>query len=170
MAKIKDKWAQMGYMSVTESGANTLTFQGISVFSNILTPKGLVIHDIEYNVRISTQNLILDESDTFAFGIAGDDTMSEVALDNAQVYDYNQIGLVVDGVAADSALRDVPKRVSWSHLPGGGKLVPADRLYIWALGASLASAGIVSCRFNFTVLDLSASDYIELAQALRVLT
>ncbi|GAG65945.1 unnamed protein product [marine sediment metagenome] len=170
MAKGKDKYAQMGYIAVSESGANTLTFGGISVFSNILTPKGLLIHDVKYNVPAASQNLILDEADAVTFGLAGDDTMSAVSLDDAQVYDYNVLGLVVDGAPATSSLIEIPKFIDFSHLPGGGKLVPADRLYAYVQGFSLATPASMNLRFNFTVVDLSAQEYIELAQALRVLT
>lgn len=170
MAKSKDKYAQLGFMDVVESAANTLTFSGISVFSNILTPKGLIIHDVEYNVPSSEYALILDSSDGITFGLAGDDGMTSVSLNDAQVYDYNVIGEWEKGTPATAILLDIPKRVNWAHLPGGGMLVPADRFYMYVQGSSIADPVTMNCRFHFTLVDLSPQEYIELAQALRVLT
>lgn len=169
MAKAKDKWAQIGYIQVVESAANTLTFNGLSVFSNILTPQGLIIHDIEYNVSVADWTLLVAALDEIAFGMGGDDGMTAVALDDAQIYDYNSLHLQVFGTPANAVFSQSPIVRTFDHLPGGGLLVPADRIYMFVRGASLASAVTMECRFHFTLVDLSAQEYIELAQALRVL-
>ena len=170
MAKTKDRFAQMGYLQVTESGSNTLTFAGISVFSNILTPKALLIHRIEYNIPDGELAKVIAEADSIKFGMHGDDSKTSVQLEDAQTYDYNRYGIQEHGTPANATVTRMPWIVKYDDLPGGGKLVPADRIFIWAEGVSLASAVTVSCRFHFTLHELSAQEYIELAQALRVLT
>lgn len=170
MAKKKDLYAQLGYIGVTESGANTLTFDGLSVFSNVLQPNGLLIHSVEYNVSVASMALIVASEDAIKFGLAGDDSQSSVALDNAQTYDWNQIRRLDLGAAASGLFDTSPVVKSFNHLPQGGKLVPADRLYGWIQGVSLASAAVVTIRFYYTLVDLTAQEYIELAQSLRVLT
>ncbi len=170
MAKTKDLFAQLGYISITESGANTLTFNGLSVFSNILEPKGLIIHRVEYAVPVSAIALMTAAEDEIAMGLAGDDGLATVALDDAGIYDYKALDRNDFGTAASGVLHVSPLVTDFTKLPGGGILVPADRIYVYVQGAGLASAVTMSARFWFTIKDLSAQEYIELAQALRVLT
>lgn len=166
----KDMYAQIAYIVNVESAANTLSFQALSVFSNILTPKGLLIERVEHYISPVDYNKILDESDSIVFGLCGDSSMSTVSLADAQVYDYNRIGEADHGTPANAELLFIPVVNDYTTLSGGGRLVPADRIYSFIQGVSLASAVTVETRFHFRMLDLSAQEYLELAQALRVLT
>lgn len=171
MAKQKDMFSQLAYIAVTESGANTLTFASMTVFSNILTPKGLLIHRVSYNLPTGTWDLITTaDGDSLYFGLAGDDSMTAVAMDDPKIYDYNLVTRDDAGTAAAANILNSPKVVDFTMLPGSGKLVPADRLYIWCAGESLTGAATVQARIDFTVADLDASEYLELAQSLRILT
>lgn len=171
MAKMKtDVFSQIGYIQVTESAANTLTFNSLSVFSNILTPKGLLIERIEYYPSSAMYVEMTTAADSITFGVAGDDSMATVALDDPQVYDHNTVVRLDFGTAGSASLRDSPIIKDFSGLSGGGRLVPADRVYVYLKGNGLASAGTMTIRFHFTVVDLDAQEYLELAQALRVLT
>ncbi len=168
--KRKDEFSQMAYIAVVESGANSLTFNGISVFSNILTPKGMILHQVEYNINAAAYALLVAAGDAIIFGLSGDDSAAAVALDDAQTYDYNVIQRVDFGAAASGGVVHAIHNVDWTGLPGGGKLVPADRLFGYVQGASIASALSIAIRLQFTLKDLNAQQYIELAQSLRVLT
>lgn len=169
MAKTKDLWSQAGYLTVTESGTTTLTFAGLTVFSNILTPKGLILHSVEYNVPDTTIALLLAQPDAVIFGIAGNNDIAAIVLDDASVYDYNRLTVKGFGTPANMNLYRFPIVRDFSELPSGGKLVPADRIYAYVVGVSTATACTIEVRFNFTLKDLSAQEYLELAQALRVL-
>lgn len=169
MAKRTDKYSQIGYISLVESAANTLTFAGLSVFSNVLQPQGLLIHKIEYNVSHNSLNLLLAADDYIQFGLGGDDSQTAIALENASTYDYNLYGYKINGTPANGELFLMPVVRDFSQLPGGGKLVPADRIYGYIKGNSVASACVATIRFAYTIIDMSAQEYLELAQALRVL-
>lgn len=166
----KDEYSQLAYVSVTESAANTLTFAGLSVFSNILTPKGIIIHRIEYQISNAVLDLFNASGDTLTYGLAGDDSVSTISLDDAQVYDYNLLQRIDLGAAATGYFRDDVHVNDFSSLPGGGRLVPADRIYAYAQGSGLTGASTIRVRFHFTIKDLSPQQYLELAQSLRVLT
>lgn len=171
MAKAKDKFSQVGFISVTESAANTLTFDGISVFSNILTPKAILIHRVYYVLLDDQIDLLLADADVITYGLCGDNSMTAITYDDARVYDLQSVGIHdAGGTPATYTFWKAPVIIDFGTLPGGGKLVPADRLYAFVKGSSLASAVSLSARFEFTLVDLNAQEYIELAQALRVLT
>lgn len=154
---------------MTESAANTLTMGGLSVFSNVLSQKGMVLHDIAYQIAYASLSVLAADLDGLTFGLAGDDDMTSVALDDPEVYDFQQLKVVAYGAPANAHIYSNPIRRDLAGLPGGGMLVPADRLFLFVQGVNLASACTVSCRFRFTIIDLSAQDYLELAQAMRVL-
>lgn len=173
MAKTrKDEFSQIGYIQVVESGANTLTFNGLSVFSNILEPKGLVIHQIEYDLDENQRNLVIANADSIVYGLTGADDLTAISLDDAQVYDMGRIMGYTIATAAGTSWEDrfSPFIRDFTDLPGGGRLVPADRIYGFVLGGSLAGPVTLNVRFHFTIMDLTAQQYLELAQALRVLT
>lgn len=162
-------FSRIAYLSVTESAANTLTFNGLSVFSNVLGQKGMVLKRIEYLVPSTVQELMVGAGDNIAFGLSGSDTISSITLEDPEVYDYNMLGFQLRGTAASFEIEQIPKVKDLTGLPGGGILVPADRLYTWIQGASLASATNMTVRLFYDILDLSPADYLELAQAMRVL-
>jgi len=165
----KDTYAQLAYISVAESAANTLTITGMSVFSNVLSQQGMMIHRVNYTFPKSTWALLAATNDELNFGVCGDDQIDTITLGDARVYDGHSITRQDAGTAANSRDYHSPITVDLSSLPGGGMLVPADRLFGYAQGANLSGAMSVTIRVFFTLLDMGAADYLELAQALRVL-
>lgn len=169
MAKMKERFSQIGYLSLTQSAANALTFDGLSVFSNVLSQRGMVLHSVEYVVARLSVALLVDNADDIYFGLCGDDSLAVISMSNAEVYDYTTLFAKENGVAANDILVEMPIRRDFGMEPGGGRLVPADRVFMYVGSSSLADVATVSCRFHYTILDMSAQDYLELAQSLRVL-
>ena len=162
-------FSQIGYLKVTESGANTLTYAGLSVFSNVLGQKGMIINRAEYRVDTVELQKLVGAGDLIQFGLAGDDSKTSISLKDPDVYDMNEVGYLAFGTPGAAALYEMPVVKDWTALPGGGLLVPADRLFAYVSGNSLATAVAFQVRFWFDIIDLNAQDYLELAQAMRVL-
>ena len=169
VSKKTEKFSQIGYLQVVESAANTLTFAGMSVFSNVLSNQGMIIHSAEYNLSGATLALPVASGDSVAFGLSGSDSLTSIDLDDPEVYDFNKYIRVDYGTAATGVPFMQPYKFDFTGLPGGGMLVPADRLFAYVQGASVAAAATVSVRFRYTLITLGAQDYLELAQTLRVL-
>lgn len=165
----KDTYAQIAFLTVTEAAANTLTFGGLSVFSNVLSQQAMIVHRIEYEFNITSLTYMSGTGDGMVFGLAGSDTISAITMADPQVYDENRFALWYMGTPATIKWQETPIVRDWTGMPGGGKLVPADRLYIYLQGISLANPATVVARVHFTLLEMSASEYLELAQSLRVL-
>ena len=165
----KEKYSQIGYIAVTESAAATLTFNGLSVFSNVLSNSAMIIHRVAYHFRRTDYTTLVADQDQVIFGLAGDDQMSSVRMDDAEVYDYNDVISKHDGTAGSAQLIFQPKVNDFGMLPGGGLIVPADRVFAFVQGVSVAAAFVLTCRFHFTIEELTPADYLELAQAMRVL-
>ena len=168
MAK-KDEFSQIGYISTVQSGANALTFSGITIMSSFLANSAMLIHQVEYTLDGGVYAEMTTAADTVTVGLAGSDGMATVALSDPEVYDFHRQTRVDLGVAASGVLHREPLVAEFSRLPGGGVMVPADRIFAYIGSTGLASAGFVDVRFRFTILELTAQQYLELAQSLRVL-
>lgn len=165
----KDQFAQIGYLSVTETAANTLTFANLSVFSNVLSNQAIILHKIMYYLPVASLQELAAASDRLRFGIAGSDSMTTPTIDDAEVYDYQEICWLTFGTAGNAVIQEMVVEQDYNNMPGGGLLVPADRIFLFAMGQSLSSATTVQVRFFFTLKSLSPQDYLELAQSMRVL-
>jgi len=168
MAKT-DQYSQIGYISVTQSAANTLTFNGISIMTSFLSNSAMILHEVLYQVGPNDVALMTATQDAIYVGVTGADNITTVLLNDPEVYDMRYIHRHDMGAAASGALITGPIITDFTDMPGGGVLVPADRIYGFVDSTGLASAITVEMRFRFTILELSAQEYLELAQALRVL-
>lgn len=165
----KEKWSQIAYINVLESAPATLTFAGLSVFSNILSNQAMIIHRAEYTFRNTDFTALTADQDQMIFGICGSNTIETIVMDNPEVYDYNDLVSKEEGTPEWAALIVQPKIKEWTGLPGHGLLVPADRLFAYVKGISIGSALELTVRVFFSLEELAAADYLELAQAMRVL-
>lgn len=165
----KDVFSQIAYIHVVESAANTLTFAGLSVFTNVLSQQGMVLHRVEYSLTSATISELAASSDRVSFGLTGSNSLTSTVLSDPEVYDERSVKRQDMGTAGNAILVENPIVADWTMLPGGGKLVPADRLYGYIQGTSLTNPTDMHVRIYFTLLDMSAADYLELAQSMRVL-
>jgi hypothetical protein len=165
----KDIYSQLAYLEVVESAANTLTFAGMSVFSNVLSQRGMLLHRVLYTFSETQLAKLANSGDGLAFGLCGDDQMDSVSPADARVYDSNRVMRIDMGAAATGHMFHCPFMRDFTDLPGSGMLVPADRLFGYVKGISLGSALEIWIRVHYTLIDMGAQDYLELAQAMRVL-
>jgi len=72
--------------------------------------------------------------------------------------------LVSVGVAVERY--EVPLVSDFTSLPGGGKLVPANPLWIGGMTEGAAAASVFRAQVEFTFVQLSDQEYLELIQSL----
>jgi hypothetical protein len=169
--KVGDKFAQLAYLTATETAANTLTFAKLEVATGALLGKqkyGMVLHRIQFNLSIGTRKLILDEDDALRVAITTSSGISGIDLDNVDVVDNIVWGRSRYGTAASGWENIMPVVHDFANM--GGILVPADRLYLAVVGTSLASAASASCRIWYTMRELSVDEYWDLVEARRIIT
>lgn len=157
-------------VTLTESAANTLTFEKVESGMSIYDRVGWVLNRVEWMVAIASMNLILDQSDGITCGVATSNSMSSVSDTDPNILFRTRISQVDNGTPATSELVVSPIVQDFSGMPGGGILVLPNPLYVFVLGQSLASAVTVSMRAWFTSVELSDDDYFLLAQVRMLLT
>jgi hypothetical protein len=164
-----DKWANIAYLSVTESAANTLTFAQLQLANNLLSEKAAVIvHRAEMTFDDTQLNSTGDYID---IALTVSDRITNIAdLSQPEILYYYSRQRADFGTAANCVLKDFPILLDFTTLPGGGLLVPADRLYIGIKGTGCAGASKAVSRLYYTVMPLKTEDYWELIEARRVMT
>lgn len=167
--KTAEKWANIAFLSVTESAANTLTFAQLQLANNLLSEKAaLIIHRAELTLDDTQLNSSGDYIDVC---LSVSDRITPISdLSQPELLYFYSRQRVDFGTAASGALKDFPIMLDFSTLPGGGLLVPADRLYIGIKGTGCAAESNAKMRLYYTILPLKTEDYWELIEARRVMT
>jgi hypothetical protein len=169
-SKAGDKFANIAFLSVTESAANTLTFKALAMANNLLSEKAaIIIHRAEW--QTNARGYMNSTGDYHEIVLALSDRITAIYdLSQPEILMYNSISRLDLGVAASGLILDGLFARDFTSLPGGGVIVPADRLYIGAQGTGLSAASVTTMRIYYTVLALDVSDYWELIEARRVMT
>lgn len=169
MARVRstDAFAQVASAQVVETAANTLTFQQLQTGGMLFERRAFNIHRIEYHVNAGALDA---EGDTLSFGWCVSNQITAPAANDVNVVDLVVARRADFGTAASGQFYITPIVRDFGVLPGMGFLVPSHPLYLYAVGASLAAAATVTSRFYFTLADLSPEQYIELVEAMRIIT
>lgn len=165
-----DKFANIAYLDVTESAANTLTFAQLVMANNLLSEKAaVIIHRME--LKVGDLASLNGTGDFFDAALCLSDRITTLSdLSQPEILAFvrflrHDIGAAATGsILLDPVIRD------FTNLPGGGLLVPADRLYIGAKASGAAAAMVATMRLYYTVMPLQVSDYWELIEARRIMT
>lgn len=172
MAKAKanqDIFPNVVYAEVTESAANTLTFEQIQTGYGSLNKTGWVIHRIEYYLDSTTLNLVTEPGDDLQIALVTSNLITSLTLQSAAVVDLLEI-MILQDTAVGFEQKHMPMIRDFSSLPGGGKLVLPYPIFLAAKGTALGSAATVACRISFTERELTDVEWQELVQQTRLLT
>lgn len=167
-----DLYAQMAYMDVVESAANTLTFSSPLVTGiNVFEKKAFKINRLEYIINQDAYSLLINTDDNFYVSVVASNQITGIGLNNQAVIDHIMVGATKFGTPATAEIIKQPIVKDLSTLPGGGILVIPSPIYLAVKGTSLASAvSGVGLRFYFTVMDLKPEEYWELLESRRLIT
>lgn len=165
-----DQFANIAYLTVTEAVAGTLKFARLEMANNLLTEKAaLIIHRAE--IFLDGPSLMNGTGDYAIMGITLSDRITDLSdLSQPEILISMTLARADFGAAASGFLEQKPYLREFSELPGGGILVPADRLYIGIKGSGLTAVAAASCRIYYTVKPLDTADYWELIEARRVMS
>ena len=171
MAKNKrelDRFANRIYAQVTESVAGTLAFSEINTNMSIFDKQAFVLHRLEYYPRTEDLNLMVSNSDYIEYALTASNTITTLDLANPAVIDVHKIGCWFStAVGHESTFQ--PFSRDFTGLPGGGLICAPRPLYLAARGISLAATVQVTMRAYFSILEMSAEDYLDLVDFYRVL-
>lgn len=163
----KDQFPNRAWFDVTESAANTLTFEQVQTGTQTFSRIAWIITRVEWHC--GQLQLLIANDDRIAGAICGSNKMDDLDLSDPAVYAFTEIIPVVYGTAANAAVHVQPYIQDFSNMEGGGLIVPSYPLYIGVMGTSLASAVHLSARVYFQQIELKPDEYIELSEATRMI-
>lgn len=159
----KDMYANRAYGEVTMSAANTLTFAAIQMAVGLFQGIAMLIHQINWRPAITSIREMVAATDSLQMAITSSNRLTSI-VDVSEPAIIDQKHFI--GVGANVAMEKEPYTTDWSMLPGGGKLIPANPLFIGANSGGFAAAATIRCELLFTFVQLNDRDYMELIQGL----
>lgn len=164
-----DSFTQVVYASVTESAANTLTFQKLETGYGTLDRKAWRIEKIEYYpdyACIAEQTAL---NDIVQIALTRSNLISTIDLSSAAVVDSLELRINVQGAAG---LNDIflPLCRDFTMLSGGGLIVLPNPLYLAIKCTNHVTAAQAKMRLHFTSMDLADNQWVELVESTRLLT
>lgn len=167
----KDKYCQLAVLSAVESAAGTIAFAKLQAgMNNMMNDKKYVmeINRIQYQISPAYTQLLLDDADYINMAITTSENLTTIDLMRVEVIDQALVSAWHYGTAASGQLLEQP--ITHDFAVQGGIIVPFENLYLAIQGISMA--GVVGCKVRiwYRVVELGVAEYIDLIQALGVLT
>ena len=164
-----DKYANIATVSVTESAADTLTFQELRTQAGIDSSRkkatALIIDEIDYQIERATLGAMGAASDSLMFAI----TLSNAITDLLDISDRRILhaGYIMRqdfGTAGSAGMFQSP--LVYQFFP---PLITADRsLYLGVQGAATGIANTLRVRIYHRVAEITEGEFIELAEVFRL--
>lgn len=176
MAEKVDQYAQVAYMQVSVPAAGTLTFAllQISKFALDVPKLGLKIARLEVDISGWITNVLAHAGaatvDNISIGLSVSNLVTSLSYSNPEVV-YVQADTAYFGtnVGVDFKIDPIVK-ADFTGFPGGGILIPADRLYLAGSSTNVGAITTVSARMWYTVVPLDANGYLELIEQRSILS
>lgn len=158
----KDLYANTAYGSLVQTAINTLVFSQIQFAVGMFQGVAILLHRILWWPPAGTMREIMAATDDISFALTTSNRLSGI-IDVSEPAVLCARRLV--GIGIPVAVTDLPLISDFTMLPQGGKLIPANPIYLAMVTAGFAGVATIRCTLEFTFLELSATDYLELIQA-----
>jgi hypothetical protein len=157
-----DLYANVAFGVVTESAINTLTFAQIQMAVGLFQGIAMVIHRILWHLDSATARELVAATDQVDMALVSSNRLASIS----DVNDPAIIGKYrITGVGAAIAVMHFPLISDYTMLPGGGKICAANPLWLGLKMAGAAAVGTCRAQLEFTFIELTDRDYLELIQA-----
>lgn len=160
--KHQDKYANIARQDVLQSAANAETFEELQTGISLGQGTGMLIDQIDYYIPPATMELLLLASDQLICGWTTSDAAGALGNDRRTSLHVTQIALGPVIGAAASAGTPFVTPLAFQFFPA--LIIAAPRLFLGMDSESIAAAGRCSSRIYFRYIDLSAQEYLELAE------
>jgi len=166
---IRDRFANIASIQVTQSSANTLTFAPLATNMGFLGRRdqalAMIIDEIQYSIGLGNLSLMTATDDELVMGITDSDQVTNLEdLTDRRIIDFAGLVRQDAGTAASHLLLEVPFRKQFFP-----PLITAARtLYLGFDSTGLASAVTIRARILFRVETLTGAELVELAEVFRL--
>lgn len=172
MAPNKSKLGEYPYQAVfnvTESSANTLTFDKLETGMSVFDKVGWVVQRIEWRLSSTVPALFNTAADTLSMALTASNTLTTLTDSDPAIYNIKRLVRVDIGTAASGMIMPMDFVSDLSGLAGGGILVLPNPLYVGIVGGGLSGPATVVTRLFVVPVELSNEDYFNLVQSRQLL-
>lgn len=166
---VAGEYTSQAIFNVSETGANTLTFEkletGLSVYDKI----GWVVQRLEFTPSEALASFMNSSGDAQIAALTMTNSMANLSIENPAILARHEFIRWDFGTAAAGALYSLPFVYDYSTMSGGGILVLPSPLYLGVVGSGLTAASTISLKMFFKAIELSDQDYFNLVQARQLL-
>lgn len=159
----RDTYSNTALASVVIAVADTLTFSQINMAVGMFQGVALLLHRILWWPSMAACRQIVAASDNMHMALTTSNRLTSIQdiTDPAIVAMSAVVGI---GVAVERY--ELPIISSFQELPGGGKLIPANPLFLAADTSGFSAGVTINAQLDFSFLSLSDADYLELLQSI----
>lgn len=170
-----DAYSQVIYGSVMLSAANTLTFKKVDIITGALLGSkqyGLLIARIEWLFINAAIQEMTANGDSISLAVTVSEGIADLGMNHPELIATESFERHDAGAAASGQFINKPSYRDYTGLPGGGLLIPADRLFLAGTSLGLAGGTLLmgGIRIYYTSKELTPTDYLELIQARTMIT
>jgi len=159
----KDMYANIALGSVTLSAINTLTFSQLQISVGLFQGVAMLLHRISWYPYAANLREIVAATDSLSFALTVSNRVAAIedATDPSIIACRRLIG-----IAAAVGSYEVPFESDFTRLPMGGKLIPANPLFLAATSGGFGAVATVKAQIDFSFVQLGDAEYLELLQAM----
>ncbi len=163
MAQMKlDAFANVAYGEVVMSAPNTLTFSQIQIAAGIFQGVAMVIHRLKWFPASTSLKELVANTDNLVMCLSTSQRLTTIGIAS----DPAIIGThLIQCLGANVEIMHAPIIDDFTTLPGGGKIVPTNPLFIGANSGGFVGPATIRIEIEFTFKHLADKDYIELIQS-----
>jgi len=161
-----DKYPNRAMELLTQSAANTLTFEQIRFGTGLFEGIALVLHRLEWYINQIALQEVIAAADSISVALTTRDDLTTIDPVSLNVIHAMQthIRLVGPVVSMIPDLR--PLVADFTTLPGSGLLIPANPLYMAVDSSSLVNPITLRLVMYYSYVRLADKDYLELLQSM----
>ncbi len=166
---IRDRFANVASIRVTESAASTLTFALLNTNMGFIGRRdqalAMVIDEVQFHITPAAIGELNAEGDSIGIALTVSDLVTDLLdLTDRRIIAQKQWVRADYGTAASGETLVTP--LEKQFFP---PFITAERsLYLGIAGISMASAIVAQCRILFRVETLQAAELVELSEVFRL--
>ena len=166
MAQARDVFPNIAAVSLTLSAANTLTYSQILTGVNLGQGVGMLIDRVEWAPSQASLADIDTDQDRIEFGLTTSNTLTNInSATDRRVILFDAIHRGDMGVAASAWIFRIPFIRDFAP----PLLIASPYLYLAVTSVGMTVAAVINMRMYFRYIQLTAQEYIELAETFVLL-
>lgn len=156
-------------IQVTESAANTLTFQRLATGIAPAERIGWVLAKFQMLIGAGEWAKFNSSGDALTIALTVSNQLTALSFNDPAIMDLIEVSRIDLGTAASGLFVHGMIEHDFSTLPGGGLLMLPNPVYLGIKGTGLSAAASCVARLYFQTVEMSDSDYFNLVQSRQIL-